>query len=502
MTVPSNNNREDYSGNDVTTVFSYSFPIFEDSDLQVLHTDSGGTVTTLVLDTDYTVSGAGDVNGGSITYPISGSPLATGESLAILRVLPVTQETDLRNQGSFFAETHEDVFDRIVMILQQHDEALDRAFSLIPADASGANVNFPSPVAEGIFAWDSAGTAVEYLTGASVTHPYLAACLAAQAAAETAETNAQTSETNAATSESNAATEVTYAAEWANKAEDSLVSAAAGGDQVDDYSALHWANKASATYDQFDDRYLGDKASDPTLDNDGNALLTGALYFNTTANEVRVYNGSAWNPATASIDGVLERFTYTATASQTAFTGPDDNGNSVAFDNGLEQVFLNGVAQQLTTDYTRSGGNTITLTTGATAGDILEVFAWGNLSVATNIAVTDAGQTFTAGQRGQVTTLTDGATITPNFDDSNNFSVTLGGNRTLANPTNVTAGQAGSIFITQDGTGSRTLSYGSQWKFEGGDVPVLTTTASAVDRLDYICKSATEVHAVLSADIS
>jgi hypothetical protein len=99
-------------------------------------------------------------------------------------------------------------------------------------------------------------------------------------------------------------------------------------------------------------------------------------------------------------------------------------------------------------------------------------------------------------------TLTDGVTITPDFDANQNFTVTLGGNRTLANPTNVDAGQTGSIFVVQDATGGRTLSFGSYWKFAGGTAPTLSTGANAVDRIDYIVKSATEIHAVASLNLS
>ena len=123
-------------------------------------------------------------------------------------------------------------------------------------------------------------------------------------------------------------------------------------------------------------------------------------------------------------------------------------------------------------------------------------------SAALGHADLDTAQTFTKGQRGEITALSDGATITPDFNDSNNFSVTLGGNRTLANPSNLTAGQSGSIFVTQDGTGSRTLAYGSYWKFAGGTAPTLTTTASAVDRIDYIVKSTTEIHAVATLAVA
>jgi hypothetical protein len=101
-----------------------------------------------------------------------------------------------------------------------------------------------------------------------------------------------------------------------------------------------------------------------------------------------------------------------------------------------------------------------------------------------------------------ITALTDGATITPNFALANNFSVTLGGNRTLANPTNLVVGQSGSIFIVQDGTGSRTLAYGSYWDFTTGAAPVLTTTAAGIDRIDYIVRTTGSIHAVFTGDYS
>ncbi len=117
------------------------------------------------------------------------------------------------------------------------------------------------------------------------------------------------------------------------------------------------------------------------------------------------------------------------------------------------------------------------------------------------LAFVASNNTFTKAQRGAIVALTDGATITPDFSTGNNFSVTLGGNRTLANPTNITAGQSGVIFISQDGTGSRTLSFGSYWKFESGGAPLLTTTASALDVLSYEVVSSTIIAAKLTADI-
>ena len=116
-------------------------------------------------------------------------------------------------------------------------------------------------------------------------------------------------------------------------------------------------------------------------------------------------------------------------------------------------------------------------------------------------ATLTAVQTFTAGQRGEVTALTDASSIATNLALSNNFSVTLAGNRTLANPTNTVAGQSGSIFITQDGTGSRTLAYGTNFKFVAGTAPTLSTAAASVDRIDYVVAEATKIHAVASLDV-
>lgn len=123
-----------------------------------------------------------------------------------------------------------------------------------------------------------------------------------------------------------------------------------------------------------------------------------------------------------------------------------------------------------------------------------------NIDIPGTLDVTGVG-TFDAATRGAIGTLTDGATITPDFAVANHFSVTLGGNRTLANPSNLVAGQSGVIFITQDGSGSRTLSYASYWDFSAGSAPTLTTTAGAIDALVYVVRSSTSIFASLLTDV-
>ena len=113
--------------------------------------------------------------------------------------------------------------------------------------------------------------------------------LASETAAAASEANAATSESNAATSETNAAASAAAALTSENNAATSETNAAAS-----ESAAASSASSAAASWDEFDDRYLGAKASDPTVDNDGNALLTGALYWNTTTDEIKIWNGTGW----------------------------------------------------------------------------------------------------------------------------------------------------------------------------------------------------------------
>ncbi|EPF0249480.1 hypothetical protein ACSN43_001924 [Escherichia coli] len=116
MTVSTEVDHNEYTGNGVTTTFPYTFRIFQKSDLVVQVVDLDENIAVLALDTDYAVTGAGGYSGGNV---ILSKALANGYQISISRELPVTQETDLRNQGKFFAEVHEDAFDKLTMLIQQ-----------------------------------------------------------------------------------------------------------------------------------------------------------------------------------------------------------------------------------------------------------------------------------------------------------------------------------------------------------------------------------------------
>ncbi len=208
--------------------------------------------------------------------------------------------------------------------------------------------------------------------------------------------------------------------------------------------------------------------------------------------------GTPTAAADAATKGYVDGLSFANYSDATAnFTGTLQNGGSnvvvdsdigstvQAYDAGLE--YLNGL--NFTDEASFKTGVNLEIGVDVQAYDA-------------DTAKTDTAQTFTAAQRGEITTLTSATTITPDFADSNNFTCTLGHNATIANPTNLTAGQSGSIFLVQDGTGSRTAAWGSYWDFAGGTAPTLTTDASAIDRVDYVVRTTGSIHAVATLNYS
>jgi hypothetical protein len=230
----------------------------------------------------------------------------------------------------------------------------------------------------------------------------------ARTGAELAETNAATSETNAAASEATATTGATTATAQAVIATNQAVAAAASAASVvtDEAataafaaasagSAVESANSAAAaaaSLDSFDDRYLGPKTADPSLDNDGDALVSGALYFDSTSNAMQVYDGANWIAASSAGVASLNLYEYTATAGQATFTGSDDNGNSISFLQGNEIVVFNGIILD-PSDYNSTSGTSIVLNVAAALNDLINVYAFKSFTVADTVS-SSAGGTF------------------------------------------------------------------------------------------------------------
>ena len=144
------------------------------------------------------------------------------------------------------------------------------------------------------------------------------------------------------------------------------------------------AAAAATTYDNFDDRYLGAKSSAPTLDNDGNALITGAIYWNSVDNAMYAWSGSAWGSISST--AAIFRYKFIAAGGETSVSGTDANGLTLSYIAGKEQVYLNGVLLVRGTDYTATTGTSLTALAALTASDIVEIITFTAFDLATSIA--------------------------------------------------------------------------------------------------------------------
>ena len=143
------------------------------------------------------------------------------------------------------------------------------------------------------------------------------------------------------------------------------------------------AAAAATTYDNFDDRYLGAKSSAPSVDNDGNALITGAIYWNSTTNAMYAWTGTEWGSISST--AAIFRYKFLPSAGATSVSGTDANGVTLAYLPGKEQVYLNGILLVRDTDYTASNGTSITSISAMASGDVLEVITFTAFELATAI---------------------------------------------------------------------------------------------------------------------
>lgn len=185
----------------------------------------------------------------------------------------------------------------------------------------------------------------------------------------------------------------------------------------------------------------------------------------------------------------------TGVATGNAFTGAN------TFTNSTGQTFRRAATQDGVLLRGRAGGTssyTVELTPATLSASRTATLPDANVTV----AGLELAQSYTAAQRGTISALTSAATVTADFAVANNFSLTLAHNVTLANPTNLTAGQSGAVVFTQASSGGPyTVSYGTYWKFPGGTVPTKTTTASSVCVLLYYVESTTRITAQLLNDV-
>ena len=336
MTISSTTVKNSYSGDGSQTTFVYGYKIFSDTDIKVIIRSAAGTETVKSLTTHYTVTGAGSASGGNVVFTSGNIPTNT-ETVVLIRNVPQTQAIDYIANDPFPAETHEEGLDRATMTTQQVQEELDRSIKIsrtntmtsteftvgatdraskvLGFDANGElTVTQELGTNRGNWSTGTAYSARDLVKDTSTNNIFLCNTAHTSSGSQPLTTNtdsakwdlivdaasATTSATNAASSATAAASSATAAASSATTAstQASNASTSASTASTKASEAATSATAAATSYDNFDDRYLGQKSSDPTQDNDGGSLLTGALYFNTSNNVMMVYNGSAWQRTT------------------------------------------------------------------------------------------------------------------------------------------------------------------------------------------------------------
>ena len=332
MTVSTTTITNSYSGNGSTTAFAYTFPINSTSEITVIERSSTGTETIKTEgagSSNYSIADNGSA-GGTITM---GTAPASGVTLLIRRNTSKTQTSDYVENDPMSSNTIESNFDKLQLQVQEVQEEVDRSVKLSRTNTM-TSTEFTvgaTDRASKILAFDSSGeisVTQELGTfkgnwGASTTYAIrdivkdtstgnIFICITAHTSSGsqplTSNTDsakwsllvdaasATSSATNAASSATAAANSATAAASSASTASTHKDTATTKASEASTSAsaAATSATAAATSYDNFDDRYLGQKSSDPSTDNDGDSLVTGALYFNSSNNVMMVYTGSAW----------------------------------------------------------------------------------------------------------------------------------------------------------------------------------------------------------------
>ena len=537
MTVSSTTVKNSYSGNGSTTQFAYGYKIFADSDLIVIiRTDSTGAETVKTLTTHYTVSGAGDASGGNVTFT-SGNTPASGQTVVIIREVPQTQAIDYIANDPFPAESHEEGLDRGTMTTQQVQEELNRAIKLSRTNtmtsteftvgatdrankvlAFNASGEISVTQELGTFKGNSATTTtaafvqrdiVKATTSAQLNNIYI--CVADSAIGDTltdtdhfallvdavsAATSAAASAASATTSGNSATASANSATASANSATTSGNSATASANSAT--ASANSATAAAASADAFDDIYLGTKSSDPSTDNDGDALAAGMLYFNSSNNLLRVYNGSSWQNAAVDTTGFVT-VSGVETLTNKTLTSPKINENVAVTSTATELNLLDGVSGLVQADFTKlaavtSDATELNILDGATVvvGEInaldLGATAIGT-AIASKAVVLDGNKDYTGIRRLSVTRANipqvalSSSSNAVAWDASaapNAYHLTTE-NTTFSAPSNNVEGAF--ICIEINYNGSHTIAFNTVFEFAASTAPTFTSADGKTDIL-------------------
>ena len=350
MTISTLVVKNSYNGDGSATQFAYQFPIHSTSEIKVIERSANGTETIKSLGSDYSITDTG--NGGSVNF---NTAPASGVEVVLIRDTNLTQETDYIANDPFPAETHEAALDKLTLQIQEAQEEIDRSIKLSRTNSMTSTefTNSATDRAGKILAFDTSGelsiaqelgsnrgnwaasTAYavrDIVKDTSTNNIFMAKTAHTSSGSQPLTTNTDSAKWDLLVDAASATTSQNAAAASATAASNSETAAASSASTALSHKndAETAKTAAETAFDNFDDRFLGSKGSDPTLDNDGNALLTGSIYYSTASSEMKVYTGSAWDtlkPSSASQTAINTAVSNIA-AIQAASTNATNAANS------------------------------------------------------------------------------------------------------------------------------------------------------------------------------
>ncbi len=381
------------------TAFNFNFQVNASSELQVYIDDTLKTETT-----HYSVSLNGDGTG-TVTF---GSATTAGEIITIIGDQPLSRTTVFQTGQANNPATLETEFDNVLIRQQQLKEITDRSIQLkvtTPRTVTGSGTSGPVFFPYGtttensgkIIRYNSAGTSLELgpdttsidtLAGLSTELTTLSGISSAISGVHSNASNINNLNSNISAvtnvnSNLSAITTTNSNISTITNVNSNLTPITNVNNALTNINQV--ANNLSSV-SSFANVYLGASSSAPTQDPDGSGLEDGDLYFDTSTNTLRVYaSGSGWQSAGSSINGTSARFTFTISGTPTTITGNDNYGNTLAYDAGFVDVYLNGVRMVNGSDVTVTSGTSIVFAQALSNGDTVDVIAFGTFQVA-NIA--------------------------------------------------------------------------------------------------------------------
>jgi hypothetical protein len=485
-----------YTGNGSTVLYSFTFPYLETTDIKV---SVNGTNTNA-----YTLANA-------TTVQFNTAPASS----AAIRIYRQTDDTALPatfySGSAIRANDLNDDFTQNLYVTQEASNSATTAITTANSATSTANTALSTANAATSTANSAVSTANSAVSTAnsavSTANSAVSTANAASASAASAVSTANTANANA-TAALNAAAEALAYVIVANVA--AIPASPVNGDAVRVTNSTGIQSFTPLT--GLPVGFIGD------------AGLTVEIYYSSSSSTwvwVRYYatdSDSRYLKTTGgTLTGQLRADDSTSVAAP-VYSFDGDTNTGIAHTGVDELALVTGGTARLTVDPSGAVNVPVSLSVGAnavlntsnigTSVQAYDVTILKSSNIGTSVqgydadtAKTDIVQTFTVAQRGAVSALTSAATVTPDFAVSNNFSLTLGHSITLANPTNLTAGQSGAIVITQGSGTAYTVAYGGYWKFSGG-TPTMSTALSSVSTLVYYVESSTRITARLITNVT